>query len=117
MDYQAVSVGNPQMQYRPTQLSSGYNQMNFPTYSPSMSQPPMPFGPPQPQGVMYVPRNPPMTQNIGKLALVYSIHHLHHIGMQLHLGDKIMDSKSQENKSLLFCPPDGAALTLRARGL
>ena len=48
---------------------------------------------------------------------IMDIDPLHHVGMQLHLGDKTRDSNSQEGKCLLFCPPDGAALTSHARGL
>ncbi|KXJ11170.1 hypothetical protein AC249_AIPGENE11749, partial [Exaiptasia diaphana] len=42
---------------------------------------------------------------------------LQFMGMQLQLEDKTIDASSQEDKNLLFCPPDEAALTSDARGL
>ncbi|KXJ30219.1 hypothetical protein AC249_AIPGENE13122 [Exaiptasia diaphana] len=42
---------------------------------------------------------------------------LQFMGMRLQLEDKTIDFSSQEDKNLLFCPPDEAALTSHARGL
>ncbi|KXJ19940.1 hypothetical protein AC249_AIPGENE24872 [Exaiptasia diaphana] len=42
---------------------------------------------------------------------------LQFMGIQLQLEDKTIDSSSQEDKNLLFCPPDEAVLTSHARGL
>ncbi|KXJ05818.1 Cytoskeleton-associated protein 5 [Exaiptasia diaphana] len=55
--------------------------------------------------------------NVLVYALGDPIDPLQFMGMQLQLEDKTIDSSSQEDKNLLFCPPDEAVLTSHARGL